>query len=616
MIAKCVPMNNIKRSSFTGLVQYLVSGQGKAVRVGQVFVNNCHCDDSQWAALEVEATQAKNMRAQSDKTYHLILSFPTGENPPPEVLKAIEQRICKGLGYGEHQRVSVIHDDTDNLHMHLAINKIHPGRNTIYEPYRDHRKLAELCASLEAEYGLERDNHTPKKTAGRSKAADIETAAGIESLIGWIQRECLFRIRSATSWSELHTSMGEHGLEIRERGNGLVIINRDGIGVKGSSVSRECSKKALEARLGKFEPSPETQAEERPKRRYAPKPMPTRVDTTELYAEYQAERNGKTDSRALEWKKAKEKKHSRIEGAKRAARLKRAAIKLATTGGPAKRLLYGLVSKKLKREIAKINGEYMAERQAVFAKYRRYSWNDWLQVKARQGNANALDALRARQVRANLKGDTLSCDKAPANHSGAIPGVRVDSVTKKGTIIYHFAGATIRDDGKLLKVSKGASQEALEAALCMAVERFGKNLTVSGGPGFKEEVVRTAAAARLKVEFDDPDLEKRRLSLLTGEDLLGSAAHKYIEERNQKRSNIADIAEHRLYTSMDAGDLLFRGLRQVEGVGLALLQKGEQILVLPVDHSTATRLQRLRLGDAVSVTAKRTIEIQGRSRGR
>ena len=89
--------------------------------------------------------------------------------------------------------------------------------------------------------------------------------------------------------------------------------------------------------------------------------MPSRVDTTELYAEYQAERNGKTDSRALEWKKAKEKKHRRIEGAKRAARLKRAAIKLATTGGPAKRLLYGLVSKKLKGEITKINREYMAE---------------------------------------------------------------------------------------------------------------------------------------------------------------------------------------------------------------------------------------------------------------
>ena len=189
-------------------------------------------------------------------------------------------------------------------------------------------------------------------------------------------------------------------------------------------------------------------------------------------------------------------------------------------------------------------------------------------------------------------------------------------MTKKGTIIYHFAGATIRDDGKLLKVSKGASQEALEAALRMAVERFGKNLTVNGGLGFKEQVVRTAAAARLKIEFDDPDLEKRRLFFMTGEDLPSSAAHKYIEERNQKRSNIADIAEHRRFSSQDAGDLLFRGLRQVDGETLALLQKGEQILVLPVDHSTATRLQRLRLGDAVSVTAERTIQVQGRSRGR
>ena len=103
---------------------------------------------------------------------------------------------------------------------------------------------------------------------------------------------------------------------------------------------------------------------------------------------------------------------------------------------------------------------------------------------------------------------------------------------------------------------------------------------------------------------------------MTGEDLPGSAAHKYIEERNQKRSNIADIAEHRLCTSMDAGDVIFKGFRQVDGEGLALLQKGEQILVLPVDHSTATRLQRLHLGDAVSVTAERTIEVQGRSRGR
>jgi hypothetical protein len=28
----------------------------------------------------------------------------------------IEERFCKEVGYAEHQRVSVVHHDTDNVH--------------------------------------------------------------------------------------------------------------------------------------------------------------------------------------------------------------------------------------------------------------------------------------------------------------------------------------------------------------------------------------------------------------------------------------------------------------------------------------------------------------------
>ena len=48
---------------------------------------------------------------------------------------------------------------------------------------------------------------------------------------------------------------------------------------------------------------------------------------------------------------------------------------------------------------------------------------------------------------------------------------------------------------------------------------------------------------------------------MTGEDLPGSAAHKYIEERNQKRSNIADIAEHRAIFTLNG-----RGRRNISGI--------------------------------------------------
>jgi len=612
MIAKKIPIKSIKKSSFTGLVDYLMNRQGKTERVGEVSVTNCHSDDPCWAAREVKATQALNTRAESDKTYHLLISFRPGENPSPEVLKAIEDRICKGLGYGDHQRVSAVHHDTDNLHVHIAINKIHPTRHTILEPYYDHKKLAELCARLELEYGLEHDNHTPKKTVGQTKAADMENAAGVQSLIGWIKSECLPRIDAAKTWDELHKTMAENGLDIRKRGNGLVMADRSGTVVKASSISRTCSKEALEARLGAFQPPPEMQAQEQPKHRYEKKPVAFRVDTTELYAEYQAERRSNTHERGLEWKAARERKTRLIEAAKRSARLKRATIKL-TKGGLGKRVLYGLVSKQLKAEIKKINQEYLAERQAIYDKYKRRVWNDWLKLKAEQGNQDALNALRARQARARLRGDTVS-SKSPAKHQDMPNWAVVDSVTKKGTIIYQLKDAVIRDNGELLQVAKGASQEGLEAVLRVALHRYGENLTVNGSAGFKEQILMAAVAARLEIRFDDPEIEKRRVALMAGRELSNPSADKYIDERNQKRVRIFDIPEHKRFNTTHAGTVSFAGIRQVDGQTLALLKKDQFVMVLPVDGSAARRLQQVKVGDPVGVTAEGMIQVKGRSR--
>src|SRR5690606_34505552 len=157
-----------------------------------------------------------------DKTYHLLVSFREGEKSlDPKTLEAIESRICTALGFGEHQRISAVHHDTDNLHIHIAINKIHPTRYTIHTPYKAYKAIAQICEKLEKEYGLKPDNHIPKRTLSENKAQDMEEHSGVESLIGWIQRGCASRMLEAQSWSEPHTVMLENGLEIRERANGL-----------------------------------------------------------------------------------------------------------------------------------------------------------------------------------------------------------------------------------------------------------------------------------------------------------------------------------------------------------------------------------------------------------
>ncbi len=114
MIAKRVAINSNRKSNFAGLVEYMVDTQNKNERVEAVRISNCHSDNPQWASQEAMATQALNTRAKTDKSYHLILSFRAGESPSKEVLNAIEDRICDGLGYTGHQRVSAVHNDTDN----------------------------------------------------------------------------------------------------------------------------------------------------------------------------------------------------------------------------------------------------------------------------------------------------------------------------------------------------------------------------------------------------------------------------------------------------------------------------------------------------------------------
>jgi hypothetical protein len=78
---------------------------------------------------EIAATQRLNARAKSDRTYHLLISLRAGENPDAKTLRVIEERFCKELGYAGHQRVSAIHHDTDNVHIHVAIKAVQTVRD-------------------------------------------------------------------------------------------------------------------------------------------------------------------------------------------------------------------------------------------------------------------------------------------------------------------------------------------------------------------------------------------------------------------------------------------------------------------------------------------------------
>ena len=501
-------MRSLGKSDFAGLAKYITDAQSKDHRLGQVLLTNCAAAMLPAAIEEVLATQHINTRANSDKTYHLIVSFRAGEQPSADTLKAIEERISAGLGYGEHQRISAVHHDTDNLHVHIAINKIHPTRHTIHEPYYPHRTLAELCEVLERDYNLERDNHIPNQRGAAARAADMERHAGVESLVGWIKRECLEEIRGATSWAELHQVMRDNGLELRARGNGLVIEAGDGTTVKASTLARDLSKSALEARLGGFEAAPECQ-EAQAKRSYQKRPVRLRIDTTELYARYKDEQKTLTAARAEALAKAKRQKDRAIENAKKKAAAKRAAIKL-TDGRLTKKLLYAQVRASLGADLDAIRKHYKQERAKHYQGFQRQPWADWLKQQATQGNAESLAALRARDAAQGLKGNTIDGQGQPRPGDAPV----IDNITKKGTIIYRAGRSAVRDDGDRLQVSREADRDGVQAALRMAIEKYGERITVTGSPEFKAQIIWAAADAKLPITFTDPGLERRRRALI------------------------------------------------------------------------------------------------------
>jgi len=533
LIAKHIPMRSQGKSDFAGLATYITSEQNKTERLGQIRAANCQADTMQAVIGEVLATQQQNTRAQGDKTFHLLISFRPGEKPSADTLKAVEGRFCAGLGYAEHQRISAAHHDTDNVHIHIAINKIHPTHLTMHEPFQFYRTLGDLCENLETEFGLEPDNHQTKRSLAEGRAADMEQHAGVESLVGWIRRECLNDIQGAQSWCELHQVLSENGLELRQRANGFVIVADDGTMVKASTVARDLSKPKLEARLGPFEASSEQQQRIQARRQYKKRPVRSRINTVELYAQYQNEQRSLTTTRASEWVTLRGRKDRQINAAKRSNRLRRAAIKLMVGTRFAKKVLYAQAHKALQKEVKRVNKQYQKERKALYSEYQRRAWADWLKQKALEGDKEALAALRAREAATGLKGDTITGEgQARPGHAT----VATDNITKKGTIIYRAGTSAVRDDGDKLQVSRDATHESVQAALRLAMERYGHRITVNGSATFKAQVIHAAVTSQLPITFADPALERwRQQSILNNQENKHEQSQRTIRSGRQER---------------------------------------------------------------------------------
>ena len=508
MIIRHIPMKTARLSSFSCLVQYITDPQDKQERVGRINLSNCNSIDPTWAIQEVLATQAKNQRAKADKTYHLLISFAPGEILSDNLLNAIEDKVVSSIGFKDHQRISTVHHDTDNLHIHVAINKIHPKTINMIEPYRAYRIFAEVATQLEFEFGLEVTNHQTRKGRSENLADDMEQHSGIESLVNWMKRHCKDQIEMANNWDEVHQTLATHGLKIKLRGNGFVFCDELGLMVKASSISRNFSKKNLLSKLGEFIPA-SLQSETIVQNTYHYEPANKTMSNSELYARYRDERFNNKIILSDKLKLLRVAKTISIEKAKKRAKLKISALKLMKMSKIQKKYLYSQISKALLDEIELIRNNYSNQRHRQIDGYKSRTWADWLRHKAQAGDRDALIVLRF-QNRKNKGRYTLSgfrTDPSPGEINN------LDSITKEGTEIYKINKAVIRNNGHEIRLSKGSSINTLINALKMARRQYGNCIRANGSPLFKKIILQLVIQNNIPITFADPDMEAQRTKL-------------------------------------------------------------------------------------------------------
>ena len=308
MIATKIGKKSGVPDNYTRLGEYIAAAEEKGEKLHQFWIRNCdagtNIEDLDLSLLEIEAVRRQKPDI-ADKTYHLVVSFRPGEQDrlSKDDLMAIEAEYAKALGYEDHQRVAGTHINTDNFHMHIAFNKVHPETLKAVTPHRDFKTLAKVSREMEKKYGLAIDSGmTDGKERDPNKlspaARDYEAHTWQESFQRHVlkhRKEILEGLGKATTWQEAHEVLAEYDISIKPRGNGMVLMSPDGQAMKASQLDRSCSKKKLEHRFGVFEAQHTKQRKKvgqtaKKKHRYKTRPLVQHRNTAALWRRYLGKR--------------------------------------------------------------------------------------------------------------------------------------------------------------------------------------------------------------------------------------------------------------------------------------------------------------------------------------
>lgn len=233
-------------------------------------------DEPQSQTAEMIALSQEAVRSK-DTINHYVLSWREGEQPSPEQVEEAVSIFMDELSVKDHQAIYGLHADTDNLHLHLAINRVHPETlkvvkiNNGFDIEAAHKAIARIENAqgwqreqngryqvLEnGELGREHiDKDKPRQPAQPKR--DMENRTGEKSAERIAIEDGAPIIKKAQTWEQLHRELAAKGMRYEKTGSGATLFVGD-VGVKASSADRDASLSKLQKRLGAYQPPPQRQ---------------------------------------------------------------------------------------------------------------------------------------------------------------------------------------------------------------------------------------------------------------------------------------------------------------------------------------------------------------------
>lgn len=238
------------------------------------------------AAIEMNAVSRKNPRCK-DPVYHFILSWPEHERPAAPAIFEAATHAIRALGLAEHQYIVAIHDNTDNRHCHIAVNRVHPITFKSQNIEWAKRTLHYAAREIEIQQGWTHDNgiyivrldgqgrkrivlhpdHAQTNdglSAGRDHVQDTRLPAwhDPDSLQAWLRKTVSKALKrdlpELGSWHALHVWLAAWGITLSDTGGGglrLQATSRDTgeiLDLPASRAIRSLKRAELETRWGPF----------------------------------------------------------------------------------------------------------------------------------------------------------------------------------------------------------------------------------------------------------------------------------------------------------------------------------------------------------------------------